>query len=276
MNTDGSGTDESDEQPGRRNWPDWSASGAKIAFTRARRQAADGEIFAMNADGSGQTNLTNDPSTNDYESTWSPGRRAHRVRAAHPATGLRAGLGHLRDERRRQRADGPYGDPPRTSHRLGRRPGRRSPLSGSGRTREPRSTRWTRTAAGETNLSNNPAFDDGIRPGRRPGRHMASRGSTGSTREICVDERRRQRADEPDQRPGIRRLPPAWSPDGADDRLQPVHRERLRDLRHERRRQRPGRTSPTTRRAGLRAAWSPDGTQITFTRYAGDSRARST
>ena len=47
----------------------WSPDGTKIAFVRFYGGA--GEIFVMNADGSGQTNLTNDPA-NDGDPTWSP------------------------------------------------------------------------------------------------------------------------------------------------------------------------------------------------------------
>ena len=43
----------------------WSPSGAKIAFTRSN------EIFTMNADGSGQTNITNNVAT-DQDPAWSP------------------------------------------------------------------------------------------------------------------------------------------------------------------------------------------------------------
>src|SRR5436190_8554224 len=47
----------------------WSPDGTKIAFTTDR----DGnlEIYAMNADGSGQTRLTTDPAK-DYKPAWSP------------------------------------------------------------------------------------------------------------------------------------------------------------------------------------------------------------
>ena len=49
--------------------PVWSPDGAVIAFSSKR----DGnwEIYAMNADGSGQRNLTNDPA-DDEEPAWSP------------------------------------------------------------------------------------------------------------------------------------------------------------------------------------------------------------
>ena len=49
--------------------PSWSPDGKMIAFITARD--GNGEIYIMNADGSGQTNLTNSPA-NDYAPSWSP------------------------------------------------------------------------------------------------------------------------------------------------------------------------------------------------------------
>ena len=53
-------------------FPAWSPDGDRIAFTSER----DGnlEIYAMNADGSGQTNLTNNPA-GDFGPAWSSGDR---------------------------------------------------------------------------------------------------------------------------------------------------------------------------------------------------------
>lgn len=50
-------------------YPEWSADGTKIVFQSARD--SDFEIYVMNADGSGQMNLTNDPNL-DLVPTWSP------------------------------------------------------------------------------------------------------------------------------------------------------------------------------------------------------------
>ena len=50
--------------------PVWSPDGRKIAFVSDR--VADYEIYVMNADGTDQTNLTNDPDGDDERPTWSP------------------------------------------------------------------------------------------------------------------------------------------------------------------------------------------------------------
>jgi Tol biopolymer transport system component len=55
-------------------WPDflpaWSPDGTKIAFTREVRGSA--EIFVVNADGSGEKQLTHDPELNEEHPAWSP------------------------------------------------------------------------------------------------------------------------------------------------------------------------------------------------------------
>ena len=57
--------------PGHDSDPAW-APGRKIAFTTKR----DGnfEIYVMNADGSGQRNVTHNPAVDRFP-IWSPGRR---------------------------------------------------------------------------------------------------------------------------------------------------------------------------------------------------------
>lgn len=49
--------------------PAWSPDGTEIAFESTRDSTSD--IYVMNADGSGQTNLTNNPAT-DYGPDWQP------------------------------------------------------------------------------------------------------------------------------------------------------------------------------------------------------------
>ena len=50
--------------------PAWSPHGTRIAFESYRDD--DMEIYIMNADGSGQRNLTNDHTVDDYGPSWSP------------------------------------------------------------------------------------------------------------------------------------------------------------------------------------------------------------
>ena len=50
--------------------PRWSPNGARIAFER-HSVTQEPEIFVMNADGSGKTNLTNNPARDDAFA-WSP------------------------------------------------------------------------------------------------------------------------------------------------------------------------------------------------------------
>jgi hypothetical protein len=66
INPDGSGRHTVINQPGD---PAWSPSGDKIAFVTGRD--GNGEIYYMNADGSGQTRVTNNPAP-DHSPAWSP------------------------------------------------------------------------------------------------------------------------------------------------------------------------------------------------------------
>ena len=50
---------------------DWSPDGTKIAFKSA--SSGNDDIYVINADGSGRTNLTNTKRSEDYI-TWSPAR----------------------------------------------------------------------------------------------------------------------------------------------------------------------------------------------------------
>ncbi len=81
MNADGSGTRRLTHNLGNDGAPAWSPDGRKIAFQSKRRAVRgvvggrSGEIYVMNADGSGKRNLTRNPA-NDSSPSWSPdGRR---------------------------------------------------------------------------------------------------------------------------------------------------------------------------------------------------------
>ncbi|MCA9888428.1 MAG: PD40 domain-containing protein [Anaerolineae bacterium] len=52
-------------------YPDWSPDGSQIVFTSEREDHV-ANIFIMDADGSNQTNLTNDSSVKDRYPSWSP------------------------------------------------------------------------------------------------------------------------------------------------------------------------------------------------------------
>ncbi|HEX2051946.1 MAG TPA: hypothetical protein VHJ34_15115 [Actinomycetota bacterium] len=79
MSVDGTGevnltNNHPDDGASRQDWaPEWSPDGGKIAFMAATDSpcCGDWEIWVMNADGTAQTNLTNDSAGDDYPS-WSP------------------------------------------------------------------------------------------------------------------------------------------------------------------------------------------------------------
>jgi len=70
IDVDGSGEVRLTTHPGRDWLPLASPDGSKIAFTSDRD--GPGELFVMAADGSGQTNATNDPGAADGWPAWSP------------------------------------------------------------------------------------------------------------------------------------------------------------------------------------------------------------
>jgi TolB protein len=51
---------------------DWSPKGDRIAFVRTPAGGGDRDIYSIRTDGSGLTDLTNDPSSSDLEPAWSP------------------------------------------------------------------------------------------------------------------------------------------------------------------------------------------------------------
>ena len=87
--------------------PAWSRDGRTIVFVSWRD--GNGEVYAMDADGSSPRNLTQDPAK-DAGPAWSPDGRQHRVRK--PA---RRQLRGLRHERRREREAEPHAKIGRTT-----------------------------------------------------------------------------------------------------------------------------------------------------------------
>jgi Tol biopolymer transport system component len=77
IGADGSGLTNLTNNPGFHDHMAWSPDGTRIAFVRGLESDLNGqrfinyEVFMMNADGSGQTRLTNDPQA-DFFPTWAP------------------------------------------------------------------------------------------------------------------------------------------------------------------------------------------------------------
>jgi Tol biopolymer transport system component len=79
MNADGSDQQNLTPKPGNRGEPRWSPDGRAILFTAVppgQPPSASGwpynDVYVMNADGSGQRNLTHTPETGEFNPTWSP------------------------------------------------------------------------------------------------------------------------------------------------------------------------------------------------------------
>lgn len=73
MNSDGSGARKLVDG-GADGWT-WSPDGSRIAFLRSRPLEGHNDIYLVNVDGSGETNLTNNPANKKYELSWSPDGR---------------------------------------------------------------------------------------------------------------------------------------------------------------------------------------------------------
>lgn len=77
INADGTGLARLTSTPALQDHHAWSPDGTRIAFVRGLESIVNGqrainfEIFVMNADGSGQTRLTNDPQS-DFRPAWGP------------------------------------------------------------------------------------------------------------------------------------------------------------------------------------------------------------
>jgi len=78
MNADGSNVRRLTDDPASEREPAWSPDGTRIVFTSTRDEAGvppndvyNAELYVMNADGSNQTRVTNDPGV-DTQPAWSP------------------------------------------------------------------------------------------------------------------------------------------------------------------------------------------------------------
>ncbi|MGH8938412.1 MAG: hypothetical protein ACRDV2_03580, partial [Actinomycetes bacterium] len=70
INADGSGLLNLTNAPGNDQYPAWSPDGSKIVFESNRTGV--NQVWIMNADGSGQAQLTFDPTPKDQTPEWSP------------------------------------------------------------------------------------------------------------------------------------------------------------------------------------------------------------
>ena len=118
MNADGSDQRNLTLKPGDQGGPRWSPNGRAILFTavspmqppRGSRPYRD--VYVMNADGSGQRNLTPTPEAGAFDPAWSPDGHQNRI---HPASRSAGGGHHRRHERgwKREACRNAHARPPR-------------------------------------------------------------------------------------------------------------------------------------------------------------------
>jgi Tol biopolymer transport system component len=72
MNTDGTGLHEITHDATGKSELAWSPTGNVIAFVRSPVGGGDREIYSIGVNGSGLTDLSNDPTSDDIEPAWSP------------------------------------------------------------------------------------------------------------------------------------------------------------------------------------------------------------
>ena len=188
----------------------------------------------MNADGSDQVNLTNDPAQ-DGVPTWSPD--GSKIAFASNRERQRRDLRH---ERGRLGPDAAHERPhTRTFSQPGRRTAARSRSRATAAAMK-RSYVMNADGSGQVNLTNTAAR--GLAPsltGRRTGARSHSSSYRDGNYEVYVMNADGTGPDKPSRTmPGMDGHYSAWSPDGSEDRLQEQPRRQRRDLRHERGRHR--------------------------------------
>ena len=70
MSTDGSNVVRLTTDADGEGWPAWSPDGRFIAYERRATSDALADIWVMNADGSSERDLTNDPANEDIGPSW--------------------------------------------------------------------------------------------------------------------------------------------------------------------------------------------------------------
>jgi TolB protein len=72
MNADGSRVKRLTDDPARDREPAWSPDSSKIVFTSTRGDGFSGDLYVMNADGTGETPITTTSPTFEKHAAWSP------------------------------------------------------------------------------------------------------------------------------------------------------------------------------------------------------------